>query len=209
MKKKSAIIGLVLFLFFLSGCLFPSLHPIFTEKDLVFNKNLLGTWKNPKNNDIVQFEKASPKNLKEFNEPLKKQVDKIYMLTNKDSAGNVKSKYYVFLVRLGNKYYIDYYPAETDKQNNYDGFFTGHFIKMHLFYNIHFVTNQALELKQFDKGFLEDLIKKKQIRIKHEIMDDGTYFITASTEELQQYLIKYSDVPKAYEEDIITYSRIN
>jgi len=209
MRKKSAIIAIVLVSFFLSGCLFPSLHPIFTEKDLASNAKVLGTWTDSKKNNKVLFEQAFPKDLEELDPAFKKQSGKIYMLTNKDAEGNVISRYYAFLVKLGNKYYLDFYPAETEKQKNYDGFFTGHLIKMHLFYNMHFVNDRTFQLKQFDKGFLEDLIKKKQIRIKHEIMDDGTYFITASTEELQQYLIKYSDVPKAYEEDIITYSKIN
>jgi hypothetical protein len=32
-------------------------------------------------------------------------------------------------------------------------------------------------------------------------MEDGGILITAPTEELQQYLIKYSDVPEAYNND--------
>jgi len=209
MKKISAAVAIIVLLSLLSGCLFPSLHPIFTDKDLVFNKTLLGNWIDPKTNDRVLFENVSPKDLEELTPVFKKQADKIYMLTNKDARGNIKSRYYGFLVKLGNKYYLDYYPAETEKKKNYDEFFTQHFVKMHLFYNIQFTGNGSFELKQFDKGFLEELIKNKQIRIKHEIMDDGTYFITASTEELQQYILKYSDVPKAYEEDTITYSKIN
>src|SRR6266446_2795340 len=113
MKKTSAVIGFILFLFFLSGCLFPSLHPIFTEKDLEFNAKLLGTWKNPKSNDVAQFEKPSSKDLEEINSSIKYPANKVCILTNKDSSGNIKSRYYAFLIRLRNKYYIDYYPSKT------------------------------------------------------------------------------------------------
>ena len=63
-------------------------------------------------------------------------------------------------------------------------------------------------MQRLDGGYLEKLIKNKQIRIKHEVMEDGGIFITAPTEDLQQYLIKYSDVPEAYSSDNDNYAKI-
>ncbi len=54
---------------------------------------------------------------------------------------------------------------------------------------------------------MRELIDKKQIRIRHEVRFDGLYVITASTEELQQYVAKYGDVDKAYQGND-TYTRI-
>jgi hypothetical protein len=72
---------------------------------------------------------------------------------------------------------------------------------MHSIYRIEFKNNNSFNVQRLDGGYLEKLIKNKQIRIRHEVMEDGGILITAPTEELQQYLIKYSDVPEAYNND--------
>lgn len=72
---------------------------------------------------------------------------------------------------------------------------------MHSAYSIRFLKNDEFELKQFDEKFMRELVENKKIRIRHEIRDDGTFVVTASTEELQQYIMKYSDVPEAYYSD--------
>jgi hypothetical protein len=80
---------------------------------------------------------------------------------------------------------------------------------MHSIYRIKFADNNSIDIQRLDGDYLKNLIKNKQIRIKHEEMEDGSFVITASTEELQQYLIKYSDVPEAYNKDNSdSYSRI-
>jgi len=58
--------------------------------------------------------------------------------------------------------------------------------------------------------YCENLIKNKKIRISHEVTEDGNYVITAPTEELQKYIIKYSDTPEAYSKDNnASYSKMN
>jgi hypothetical protein len=64
-----------------------------------------------------------------------------------------------------------------------------------------------LEIGQLKEEYLKNLIHKKQIRIPHEVRYDGSFLITASTEELQQYVMKYGNVPEAYE-NLTTYSKI-
>ena len=46
-----------------------------------------------------------------------------------------------------------------------------------------------------------NLIEEKKIRISHETDAEDDMTITASTKELQQYLLKYGDEPSAYEND--------
>lgn len=48
----------LLFLF-LSGCVVESVQPFFTEKDVVFENNLLGAWKVEGKEDTLLFRKAS------------------------------------------------------------------------------------------------------------------------------------------------------
>ena len=123
------------------------------------------------------------------------------MLDEKDEQGNIKTTYYAFMVKLGKYYYIDYYPASEKERQSADIFFAAHYTPMHSIYRIQFKNSSSFNVQQLDGGYLEKLIKNKQIRIKHEVMEDGGIFITAPTEELQQYLIKYSGVPEAYNND--------
>ena len=125
----------------------------------------------------------------------------MYLIRNTDANDVTGSLYYGFLVKLGQKYYMDYYPAETVAMQHYNDFYKSHYVKMHTAYSIRFLKNDEFELKQFDEKFMRELVENKKIRIRHEIRDDGTFVVTASTEELQQYIMKYSDVPEAYYSD--------
>ncbi|MES1218858.1 MAG: hypothetical protein ABUT20_25355 [Bacteroidota bacterium] len=197
MKKIIPILLLLPFLLLLNGCL-TTLHPIFTEKDLVAGNQLSGSWEKAKDGSVTTFRKVTKNELLQFSQTLQLNGDKIYkaVIKEKDEA---ESFYYVFLVKLGKYYYLDYYPADTKDSSQSDAFFKAHYIPMHSIYRIDFGADGQFELKQLDGGYLEKLIKNKQIHIQHTTLDDGGYFITAPTEELQQYLIKYSDVPEAYD----------
>jgi hypothetical protein len=114
------------------------------------------------------------------------------------------------MVKLGKYYYIDYYPVGVRKNSPVDEFFVAHYIPMHSIYRIKFTNNYSFDIQQLDGGYLENLIKNKKIRIRHEVTEDGDYVITAPTEELQKYIAKYSDVPEAYNNDnSASYNKIN
>ena len=73
-----------------------------------------------------------------------------------------------------------------------------------------FKNNHSFDIQQLDAKYLENLIRNKKIRIKHEVTEDGGYVITAPTEELQKYIVKYSDIPEAYSGDnSSSYNKIN
>jgi hypothetical protein len=195
MKKLFIIAATVVLVTALTGCL-STLHPLFTEKELVFDNRLLGRWKVGDGTDIAIFEKGTPASFNQLPEALRKLSNKGYLVTIQDD--NIVVKYYAFLTSLGKQLYIDYYPCENVQQVRYDGFYKQHLVKMHSFYRIRFNDDQSFETSQFDEDFLKKLIDNKQIRIKYEVRFDGNYVITAPTEELQQYVLKYGDDPEAY-----------
>jgi hypothetical protein len=120
----------------------------------------------------------------------------------------MKAKYYAFLARIGKHLYLDYFPIETATQQGFADFYKQGFLPMHTFYRFTpGSNNDTISINQFAENYLRNLIDKKQIRIRHEVRFDGTYVITAPTEELQQYVVKYSDVNDAYENNK-TYIRI-
>ena len=209
MKKIYSLAAIALLLG-LTGCL-STVYPIFTEKDVVFDPKIIGKWRHESSSDggFVEITQATNQ---DFNEmpSLRKLAGKTYMIRYTDSENGIEAAYFGFLVKLGDKFYMDYYPAETPLGKEYDGFYKSHFTKMHTCYSIRFVKdNNSFVLKQFDEKFLQQLIENKKIRIRHETREDGSFIITAPTEELQQYILKYNDVPEAYYSDnTSTYSRL-
>jgi hypothetical protein len=189
----------------LSGCL-STLHPLFTEKDVVYDPRLVGTWIAGNGDDpshlengsidTAVFEQGSAASFIELPDALRRLAPRAYVVTYK--KGQKTTKYHAFLCHIGKDYFLDYYPAATPRQKTYDAFYKSHFTKMHSFYRIRFSGNNRFEIELFDDGYLTDLIKQKQIRIQHEVRFDGSYLITAPTEELQQYVMKYGDVNEAY-----------
>jgi len=159
---------------------------------------------------VTTYRKASKDDLKKFSQTLQQNPDKVYMVTVRSGIDNPESYYYAFIVKLGKNYYLDYYPADKKETENADAFFKAHYIPMHGITELISKQMKRLKLKQLDGGYLEKLIRNKQIRIQHEVMPDGDFMITASTEELQKYLIKYSDVPEAYDNgNASDYTKVN
>ena len=209
MKKILLLTGLFLGLVLLNGCL-TTLHPIFTEKDLVFDPRLAGNWKKSKDSSTALYRQANTGDLEGLSPALKRNAARIYIREEKDSRGRTKSTSYAFMVKLGKYYYMDFYPADLKTTELAVEFFAVHYVPMHSIYRIKFAGNYSFDIQQLDAGYLEKLIRNKQVRLKHEVTDDGNYLITAPTAELQQYLIKYSDTPEAYNNDNSdTYTKIN
>lgn len=206
MKRLALPIVVLVIITLLSGCL-TSLHPLFTEKDLVFNSKLTGKWFTTKDGDTLIFEKGTANTFKGLPAALQGSADKAYVLT---IIGNDKTinKYFAFLVKIGNGFYFDYYPIDSKQQLEYDDFYREQFVKMHSFYKVEFSNDNSIAISEFDDSFLHKLIDDKQVRMKHEVRADGSVFITASTEELQQYVMKYGNTPGAYSSNRDIYTKI-
>ena len=184
----------------LGSCL-TTLHPIFTEKDLVSDPRLYGKWSNKEDGSTASYQVAHTSDLKNLSTSIQRNVSKVYLFEERDAKGKLKSKQYAFMVKLGKYYYMDFYPAGLKEAGNEERFFAAHYIPMHSIYRINFKNDHSFDIQQLDAGHLENLIKNKKIRISHEVTEDGNYVITSPTEELQKYIIKYSDTPEAYSKD--------
>lgn len=208
MKKQFIIVALIVLVTTLTGCL-STLHPLFTEKDLIFDPRLIGTWGSG-DEESFQFEQGTAASFHQLPEHLRGLAGKAYIVTYKDEDDPEEIlKFYAFLTRLGNELYLDYYPFASNYQMDYNPFYMQHLVRMHSFYRIRFLNDKSFEIGQFNDSFLKGLIDNKQIRIKHEVRYDGSYVITAPTEDLQQYVLKYGGVPEAYQqESISTYTKL-
>ena len=201
MKKVSIILGFTFLIIFLSSCL-NTLHPIFTEKDLAYDPKLIGTWntENEGKKGTVTINNLATENSVELPGNISTIKQKGYFITWQDENGDTK-QYIAFLARIGKHLYFDYYPAAKKEDRKLDEFFGIHFVRMHTSYRVEFLNDGNFELSQLDGSYVKSLIDEKKTRISHETDAEGDITITASTKELQQYLLKYGDEPSAYEND--------
>jgi len=202
MKKVSIILGFAFLIIFLSGCL-TTLHPIFTEKDLAYDPKLIGTWKteNQDNKGQVVITNLASESSVELPGNISSIKQKGYFISYQNGPGETSKRYIAFLARIGKHLYFDYYPADRKEDEKIDEFFGAHLVKMHTSYRVEILNDRSFELSQLDESYVTKLIDEKKIRISHETDADDNTVITASTQELQQYLLKYGDEPLAYRSD--------
>ena len=201
MKKIALTTAFALLLIFLSSCL-TTLHPIFTEKDLAYDPKLIGTWKiDNQQTDIhrVVITNLATESSIELPGNISSIKQKGYLVSYQRE--HTTERYIAFLARIGNHLYFDYFPADKKEDRKIDEFFEVHFVKMHTSYRVDISKDGSFELTQLDEGYVRKLIDEKKIRISHETDADDNKVITASTKELQQYLLKYGDEPSAYRSD--------
>lgn len=202
MKKIILTTAFALLLIFLSSCL-TTLHPIFTEKDLAYDPKLIGTWKTESqgNKGRAVITNLATENSLELPGNISSIKQKGYLISYQDENGATSERYIAFLARIGKHLYFDYFPADKKEDQKIDEFFAVHFVKMHTSYRVEISNDGSFEISQLDGSYVKSLIDEKKIRISHETDADDNTVITASTQELQQYLLKYGDEPSAYRSD--------
>ena len=158
------------------GCI-PSLHPLYTEKDLVFEKALLGTWQDQNSDDSSwTFSQGG---------------DKEYKLTYTEDGK--KGEFIVHLLKIKDKMFIDFYPKE---QEGINGFYSAHMVPAHSFMLVKQIE-PTLQMCCLNPNKLKEIIQNDPKAVKHEKLGDGDDkdIFTASTEELQSFIMKNIDTP--------------
>ena len=193
MKTKTFLFYLLAIL--LGGCLpVLSLHPLFNEKDVVFDEKLLGTWVDP--NNTWEFSRIEePKNA--------------YKLIFSDEEGK-KGLFVAHLVKLKDKLFLDACPAPWEQQdpNKIEWAYNTLFlIPAHTFIKINSIEPQLKMLRTDDEKMAE-FLKADPNAVKHDFLEDGPakYLLTVSTKELQAFVLKYADDKRVFG-DAITLSR--
>ena len=208
MKKIALTTAFALLLIFLSGCL-TTIHPIFTEKDLAYDSKLIGAWdtENEGKKGKVIISNLATENSLELPGNISAIKQQGYFIIYKDENGKTSDQYIAFLARIGKHLYFDYYPADKKEDRKLDEFFEVHFVRMHTSYRVEILKDGGFELSQLDGSYVKSLIDEKKIRISHETDADDNTIITASTKELQQYLLKYGDEASAYRSEKTTFKK--
>jgi hypothetical protein len=167
-----------------------SLHPLYTEEDVVFDEKLLGVWvDDPNEHETWEFKCP--------NEPGEK-----YELLLSDNEGK-KGSFDVYLVKLENLLFLDIYPNKSPCKEDFEKtewpYNTFFLVPVHTFIRIDSIEPQ-LKMRLTDDDEMEKLLKEDPNAVKHEIVD-GKPFLTASTKELQAFVLKYADDSRVFTEE--------
>jgi hypothetical protein len=177
MKTLLKIVAFYSLALILGGCV-PSLHPLFTGNDLIFDANLVGKWASTEPNETIVFQQTK-----------NKSYECIYVDKDKKSG-----KFIVSLGKLGNTMYLDIYPDEPNMPEN--GFYTSHLLPTHSFMKIELLKN-TLKLCSMSPDNTDSLLKFRPNAVKHEKVDGDHIVLTAPTKELQKFILKYGTDKKA------------
>ena len=76
-------------------------------------------------------------------------------------------------------------------------FYGGHFIQTFSFWKVDLIGDK-LKLVPLNYQWVEAMVKAKKLDVKYEQQDGGFITLTASTEELKAFVLKYADDPYAF-----------
>jgi hypothetical protein len=201
MKTRTIVIILVLMIVGVS-CI-PSLYPLYRKKDLLFDERLVGKF------DV--YDGFWIFDILDLNDPLDQGVwwerfksGKTYRLTVFE--GDKEAKFAVHLIMLKNNYYLDFFPVTYSIEHST---LDAHLFPAHIFAKLEFAGDD-LVIHWFDGEFLNDLIDSNKIKISYKELGH-TLLLTAKTDEIQNFVKKYGDDPRAYveAEDPDTLYRMN
>ena len=165
-----------------AGCI-PSLHPLYTEKDLVFDPGLLGVW--------AEKDADASKDSWEF----AKAEEKGYELAVTEEG--VTAKFEAHLVRLGEYRFLDTAPTEWTAEGGPEHeLLSYHLIPGHLFWKA-WMKEGVLYLALLDPEWIDEKLDKGELGVAYEEVEDGIV-LTARTTELQEFVLRAVKDPKAF-----------
>ena len=197
MKTKNLIIISVMALVF-NACVIKSINPFFTEKDVIFKNEILGSWTD---NDSGKWDIEQYKFSKGWNRG--DSLDNSYRVLYTDNEG-YKAVFNAHIFKLNTDYYIDFFLLMADNFND-DEVITTHLLPTHSLAKLNLRNNSDIEIKWFNEDWLKQLFNENKIKLSHQIVNSQDenigefYVLTASTEELQKFIVKYGNEPGAFE----------
>jgi hypothetical protein len=203
MKKIIVIVGIMIVVL-LQGCVVKSLHPFYRNADLVFRSELLNTWVDSDGSKWSIQQSKSGNNTYEMHWLHNGERDVVFI---------------AHLFRLGDGLYLDLFP-EGDNQSSDDfSMFSMHLLPVHSVAKVHVLNKDEVAIKWFNEKWMNSLFEQNRIKISHEKLlsdlvdaDDPNvknaaksietqYVLTASTDELQKFLVKYGNEDSAFDDE--------
>lgn len=196
----------------LSGCFLKSLHPLVSEEEAVAVDGITGVWEKDdqrwtfiKDGEFEDLKMTGIQGNETFSITMTDEGgdstdtgDHSYMVIYEDLNENRIDSSYFFgsFAMLNGDHYLDLFPLDF---GSFD-FENSHYLPVHTFSKIR-LKEDSLVISLFKDSWIEEQISENRVRIKHERTNDSV-LITAGTEELQKFIIKYGTMSEAYRDPI-------
>jgi hypothetical protein len=225
MKKTNFIVSIVI-LVTASSCV-TTLQPLVTSNTAIADNRLEGTWEQDGEEYIVQkvfnsdFYKKNKKDLeksrKENNGQLSDKdkrdsvlFSKSYMI--KYTKNGIQYLLFGSMIKLNGRLFMNFTPVDlttTDSTNKENEINLDNRLNSYTVARVQFTNSSIMKLDFIDGGYLHDQIKAGRMKIKNETDElYDTFLITASTNELQQFLEKYGNDSRFFnKENSVTLNR--
>lgn len=171
MRRFALVVVILAVALLAQGCLVVSIHPLYTENDIVFDEALIGTWGDVSSDgDTWVFEEGE---------------GKAYRMTVNEE-GKEPGHFEAHLVKLGEYLFLDLYPEEPDGINE---FFITHVIPAHSIWRAR-LSGDSLGLAPLDFEWITQEIKEGRLDIEHEKLKD-LLVLTGEPRDLQMLVLKH------------------
>lgn len=190
--KKIIFISIAIIATMLTSCV-TTLHPLASRETVTTDKRIIGSWTGKDGDILVQpfdlFQKAQEEGPKSIFTKEKTDADaKFYIVSFK--RNNITYNMHASLVKLDDQLFMDLRPESSDGEG--------------IDYSTDYMPAYSIAKVQLEDGkmillfadgaFVKEQVLNDRLRIKHETDGlFGTFLITASTSELQQFIKKYAD----------------
>jgi hypothetical protein len=190
--KRAIIISIILLAAAMQSCIVLSVHPFYRESDVVYRKELEGTWRDNDNNTWRIHKNPYKANSYELH--YAKQGREVQLLGH--------------LFYVNNDLYLDMVPVSDNTEEVL--VFDLHMVPTHSVARVTRLLDNDVTISWLNEEWLRKMFTENRIKISHELLmepdpkseDDGMYLLTASTEELQGFIKKYGRNEEAYDGDL-------
>ncbi len=158
----------------LIGCV-PSLNPVYTQQDLIFDPEVVGVWTQGKEKEksIWNFTSID---------------DKKYRLVYTDVDGK-QGVFVAHLAEIDGLRFLDLYPENIESDTS--GFYKFHLVPIHTIYLVK-NAGPSLELAAIDYRWLDKLLTDNPETIQFATFQNRK-LITAPTKDVQEFVLRHKD----------------
>jgi len=207
--KRFGLLSVLFVTIILNGCVVKSLHPFYTSDDVVFMPDLLGKWLDQDSSVWIIEQQADPVGF------LKGGFENLLTDSYTIKLGEPLSVFEGTLFKLKDIYYLDFFPIMSEHFD--DEFYSFHLLPTHSLARVDFLDKGLVKISWFNEIWLAGLFEQNKVKISHEKVkisgNEEVYVLTASTKELQKFIVKYGDNPEIYQCDddgiCVTIMKIN
>lgn len=154
----------------------PSVNPFYTDKDVVTDMRLAGTW--------VETGKKEKAVLWNFEAP----TNNAYAVALRDDDGKT-GKFEAHLFKLGKEMFLDVTPTECKFDDKQASLLTAAMIPGHLLFRVK-LTDDKFSMAICEPDWIGKFLKANPAALAHRVVNDGV-ILTADTAALQKFVLKH------------------